>query len=278
MDFSAATHRIDAWMDRKSDALNPILVKETRQAMKSRQFGGTFLSMLAVAWILSLFGVLSLGDAVEWTEPGPSFFRVYYLILVFCLFFVVPFGVFWNMKIEFEQNTFEVLAATPLTPYRIVYGKLESGIVQMVIFYSTLAPFICLTYLLGGISLWGIAFFLFLSFVVSLGLSLGAVMLGSLAKKSVWTILNLVLLLSAAVITFFVFVGMVSLAGFSDLGMGFGSLMIGLVCGSVLFFYLAAIAVGVATSQLTPVNRYLRPAPYAPLTFILRKTTEKIRA
>ena len=44
--------RIDEWATRAGDAINPILVKETRQALKSRQFVATFglLLFASLAW------------------------------------------------------------------------------------------------------------------------------------------------------------------------------------------------------------------------------------
>ena len=44
--------------DYVTDRLNPILVKETRQALKSRQFIITFMLLLTVAWLISVFGTI----------------------------------------------------------------------------------------------------------------------------------------------------------------------------------------------------------------------------
>ena len=43
--------KIEALLDRLGDRLNPILVKEARQAMKSRQFVVTFSLLLICGWI-----------------------------------------------------------------------------------------------------------------------------------------------------------------------------------------------------------------------------------
>ena len=51
--------------DYVTDRLNPILVKETRQALKSRQFIITFMLLLTVAWLISVFGVVLNGPAIE---------------------------------------------------------------------------------------------------------------------------------------------------------------------------------------------------------------------
>ena len=41
-------------IERGSDWLNPILVKETRQSLKSRQFVATFLLMLVASWLVAV--------------------------------------------------------------------------------------------------------------------------------------------------------------------------------------------------------------------------------
>ena len=44
-------------LERLGDRFNPIVVKEVRQALKSRQFVVTFLLLLLAAWAGSIFGV-----------------------------------------------------------------------------------------------------------------------------------------------------------------------------------------------------------------------------
>ena len=50
--------------DYLTDRLNPILVKETRQALKSSQFIITFMLLLTVAWLISVFGTVWYGPAI----------------------------------------------------------------------------------------------------------------------------------------------------------------------------------------------------------------------
>lgn len=260
MNISITSNQFDQWMENRSDALNPILVRETRQALNSRQFAGTFLVTLCIAWILSVLFGIGLGSAMNETSAGIVFFHMYSLILSFCLFFIVPAGMFWNMSSEFQQNTLEVLVVTPLTAPRILFGKLQSGIVQMMVYYSTLAPFICLTYLLGGIGLIGIGLYLIISFAVSLALCLGAVMLGSLSHKTHWSSVNLLLLLAGSFIMFLIFMNLADIGQIDAFSTSaFGALLTGLTCFGFFFFILFSITFGVATDRLTPVSSYLRP-------------------
>src|SRR5262245_30477918 len=68
-------------LGRASDVLNPILVKEARQALRSRQFTATFFVMLAAGWMWSILGLALLGPSAYYGATGPSMFYWYFVIL-----------------------------------------------------------------------------------------------------------------------------------------------------------------------------------------------------
>ncbi|MFO0528375.1 MAG: ABC transporter permease, partial [Planctomycetota bacterium] len=112
-----------AWYDRcaawLADRCSPILVKECRQALKSRQFLWTFLLLLlaVVAW--SFWGLsLTIGQPSE--ESGPLMLTGYLMILAVPLFLVVPFSTFRSLVSELETETMPLLTITTMTPYQIV--------------------------------------------------------------------------------------------------------------------------------------------------------------
>ena len=53
--------KMERTLVRLGDRLNPILVKETRQALKSRQFLITFVLLLFCAWGWSVLGIARIG-------------------------------------------------------------------------------------------------------------------------------------------------------------------------------------------------------------------------
>ena len=61
--------RLDQRLERAGERLNPILVKEARQALKSRQFLITFLLLLVCGWCWSLIGVAVMGPRCT-TRPA----------------------------------------------------------------------------------------------------------------------------------------------------------------------------------------------------------------
>ena len=169
--------------DRVSDRLNPILVKETRQSLKSRQFVVTFMLLLLAAWLISAGGVLLSGSALEYGAAGQGFFGMYFSVLVFAILVIVPFGAFRSMLAERDQFTFELLSISTLTPRQIVWGKLCSSIVQILLYYSAIAPFIAFTSLLQGFDFANVVFLLAVAFLWSVFMSMIALMLSTVSQN-----------------------------------------------------------------------------------------------
>ena len=188
---------INAWSDRFSDYLNPILVKETRQALKSRQFVVTFMLLLFVAWLISAVGVLLAGGSIEYGSPGRSFVMFYTFILEFAVLLIVPFTAFRSMQIERELATFEMLNITTLKPRQIVWGKLSSALVQLFLFYSAIAPFVAFTSLLQGFDLPSTAFLLVAVLLWSVMACMVALTLSTLGNNRQWQSLNMLGILGA---------------------------------------------------------------------------------
>jgi hypothetical protein len=170
-------------MEQAGDWLNPILVKETRQALKSRQFIVTFLLMLIGAWMISVFGTLTAGDSLEFGSAGRGFFILYFDVLALAIFAVIPYTAYRSLLNERDQTTLELLSITTLTPRQLVLGKLSSAMVQVFIYYSAIAPFIAFTSLLQGFDLAQVSFILTASLLVTLCLTMLALMLAAVPQN-----------------------------------------------------------------------------------------------
>ena len=172
--------RANAWLEDMSDRLNPILVKETRQALKSRQFIVTFLLMLIASWLISVFGTLAAGDSLEFGSAGRGLFTSYFVVLELAIFVVVPYTAYRGLLNERDQTTLELLNITSLSPRQLVWGKLWSAMAQVFIFYSAIAPFIAFTSMLQGFDVALVAFVLAISILVTLCLTMLTLMLAAI--------------------------------------------------------------------------------------------------
>lgn len=241
-----------SWTEIVSERLNPILVKETRQALKSKQFSFTFLAVLALAWGWTMLGLAMAGPTVSYSNAGPGMLMGYEVILAFAVILIVPFSAYRSMASEREDGTFELLAITTMRARQIVGGKLGSAVVQMLVYVSALAPCIAFTYLLRGIDLLTISILLLFTILASFGLSIIALLMATLTTQRFVHIF-----LSVAVVLglFFSFMGTIGFASalldgelFREYPEGLGSALI-----EIATFYLGFMALffAAATANLT---------------------------
>ncbi|MCG8648298.1 MAG: ABC transporter permease, partial [Pirellulales bacterium] len=146
-------HRIDRWCERFGDALNPILVKETRQALKSRQFVTTFYLLLFAAFAWTVIGSISLMPEIYTSPSAPRLLTGYYALLAIPMLIVVPLAAYRSLEGEIDDGTLELLSITALSPWHIVLGKLASASLQMVLYYVVLFPCVAYAYTLRGVDL-----------------------------------------------------------------------------------------------------------------------------
>lgn len=267
LDATNWTTRFDGLWERYSDRLNPMVVRDVRQSLKNRLFLLVFFLLLTASWLTSTLGVLSYRSILAYVEVGPDFFRWYLIGLIGCLVFVVPAGAFFSMSQEFRDNAFEVLAVTTLSPSNIVFGKLQGTLVMILVYASAVAPFLSLSYLLGGIGLINVLFSLLVLGMVSLTLSLFALMMGSLAQKPWLEVLNLIILLIASLITSGVAYAMLTAFVIAE-NLNLADQIFGMICFGVFLGFMSLISLAVAQAQLTttylPLNYRRNPLTNAP--------------
>jgi ABC-type transport system involved in cytochrome c biogenesis permease component len=139
--------RFNEWF---SEWCSSILVKETRQALKSRQFIWTYFVLLLSVGVWTVLGMsVNRNDY----NAGRELLLGFWWILGFPLGLIIPFSAYRSLAREFEDGTIQLISITTMKPYQIVIGKFGSAILQMLIYLSVLAPCISFTYLLRGISL-----------------------------------------------------------------------------------------------------------------------------
>ncbi len=145
--------RVDHWCERVGDSLNPILVKETRQALKSRQFVMTFSVLLIAALAWTVVGSLSLMPQIYTSPSAPRLLIGYYVVLAIPMLMVVPLAAYRSLEGEIDDGTLELLSITALSPWHIVLGKLASASLQMVLYFVALFPCVAYAYTLRGVDL-----------------------------------------------------------------------------------------------------------------------------
>lgn len=202
-----ALMRFLSWV---GDRLNPILVKETRQSLKSRQFSLWFVLLLIACWITTIGAIAIIGPSIYYVSAGSLLLYVYYVILALPLAVVVPFSAYRSLSSEHEDNTRDLLEVSTLTPRQVINGKLGSAALQVTIYLSALAPCIAFTYLLRGVNLASIGLLLAYAVFASMGMSMVGLLLAAITRKKYSQVVMSVVLAGAL---FGVFAGLLVAAG-----------------------------------------------------------------
>lgn len=192
--------RMDRMLGRVSGWLNPILVKEARQSLKSRQFIITFLILLLASFVWTIFGVAMNAPDVFYLPTGKNLLSGYYFILAIPLLGIVPLAAYRSLAAEIENDTFEMLVITRLSSMRIVIGKLNSALLQMMLYFAAVVPCLVFCYLLRGVTFGSILILIELVGVNAMVLTSLAILLATLVPNRVGQTMVLLMLIVAILV------------------------------------------------------------------------------
>jgi hypothetical protein len=173
----------DRWAETVSERLNPIIVKEVRQGLRTRSFWVFFSLQLFICLIIALIAFAVTGDSVG--SEGVGFFIAFFLCLAVVQFFVLPYSAYRSMAREREEETWVLLTLTGIGPRRVLRGKLGSYAVQGLLYASAAGPFVLFSYYLNGIDLPTVVVALALGFAWHLFLISLAVSMATLAESRI---------------------------------------------------------------------------------------------
>lgn len=132
------------------DRINPIVVKELRQGLKSRSFLLFFVG-LQIAMVLSMFVYITsvIGQNAR-LEGADAFF---WTIIGVLLLLLLPLRAFQALHDEIRENTLELLFLSRLTAWKITWGKWVAHALQALLMVSAVFPYFVLRYFLGAIDI-----------------------------------------------------------------------------------------------------------------------------
>lgn len=140
------------WLD---DHLNPIVVKELRQAVQSRFVVAVLLFFLILQLtVVGIFIAVERGvHGVESLEfaPGRILFTILQGILLGTCVLFLPLYTGVRLSAERSSTNVDLLFVTTLSPRAIITGKFLGALVLGVMIFSACTPFLVFTYLLRGI-------------------------------------------------------------------------------------------------------------------------------
>ena len=175
-------------LENVSNTLNPIVIKELRQASQGKFLAVVLLIFLGIQ--LLTVGLFLTNESVSWSfDAGRNIFKTLAsMLLVICLI-LVPGYTGLRLAIERSDANVDLLFITTLRPRSIIWGKFFAALVFTALLYSVCMPFITLTYLLRGIDLPSIFVLLALNFIVVAVAIQCTILLGCLPANRVFKII-----------------------------------------------------------------------------------------
>lgn len=252
-------HKID-------DMLNPVLVKELRQATHGKFMRRIILGLLMFLFISMAIVLLtqSQGSGSN-MQQGGDLFSWFLFILCGCVFLGISNWSSNRFASERDSNSMELLYASTIRPSQIIAGKFLTGVIVAIQLYSICLPFMVICYLLRGIDVQTILMSTAATFVLFIPILLFSIFIGSLpisskSKRSLNGFIFIFLLWFGSVgVVGLLFNGNISF-DIRDENFWIGaSTMVGL-CGVIagLLFMLSVAAISPASSnRVLPVRLYI---------------------
>ena len=259
-------------LEKFNDRLNPIVVKELRQAVQ-----GKFLIVVLICFLclqLLAVGLFLTDEAVTHSfRAGQNVFQFLLGILLgTCLLFVPAYtGI--RLAGERADANVDLLFITTLRPRSIIWGKFFAGLAITILLYSACMPFMTFTYLLRGVDLPSVFILLALDFmIIAVSIQCG-ILIGCIpTNQALKVILGVAWLVVTVVIFVTLLVAMFAPGGLLSSGLGsqlnswnFWRGALGVLVGGVVFIgLLARLSIAlispVSANRALPVRIFLTAA------------------
>ncbi|MFC5456366.1 hypothetical protein [Prosthecobacter fluviatilis] len=253
------------------DRLSPMVVKELRQGLRTRLFGGVLVTLHLMLVLLTLMS----GGAENAAAVSGWFDGI--ITLVLCI--IMPLRGFSAVADELKSGTLDMLALTRLSAGRIIFGKWAAIASQSLLLMLSIMPYVVARFVFGGLDLFGEVAALFYKWLA--GLVLAAVIVALSTQRQFWlraVVVFLPLMMTGC--------GAFSLIIMSRMGGGMSSgrvftfftksgggstllLVVALAAWAVFFFLsLAATRIAPAASLLSVVKRSVHLAMFLSLMLL----------
>lgn len=146
------------------DRAPAILVKELRQAVRSRVVISILFFLLGLLLIVAAFGLSTVNSVQGYSGRGLSYhsatgqryFSSLFTLFIIPVFLFIPIYVAGNVVSERNNGMLELISATTLSEHQIILGKVSSGLVLGLFYLSIAVPFLLLSIFMRGVDLFGV--------------------------------------------------------------------------------------------------------------------------
>lgn len=175
--------------DWASQRVNPIVVKEARQSVRSRGVLAGIVLLLAILMVITLGHTLGRDPSEFNRAVGGGLFNTFNSITLFMCGLFIPFMTAQRFTSEQKGATADLMYTTTIKPSAMVWGKLTVSLLLGVLMISVAAPFMAMSYMYKGIDIPTILFWIGMNFVTLLAASSLGVFLAAIELSKVLRIL-----------------------------------------------------------------------------------------
>jgi hypothetical protein len=257
-------HRFRARLD---DWINPIVVKELRQAVQSRFVVAALLILLTIQLSATGIYLLVSESPVMDFEAGWQVFSVLYGVLLGVSMLFVPLYTAIRIIAERSDNNIDLLFITTIKPRSIVAGKLIAATILTILTFSACMPFMVFTYFLRGIDLPSIFVVLILGFLIVIVCSQLGIFIASIPVNRIFKLLFGIIGFLAFLMIYFAVMASVSNLIRTGIGSRVDNLQfwegvigfLGLIVFMVGVFFTSSVALitPVAANRALPVRLFI---------------------
>lgn len=186
---------LQAFVKRADDFLNPFVVKEARQAVRSRAVAWGLHAVLIVLAVILTLGMSGLSDNGGRGHGVETFVACQALLVLVCVY-CIPLYVGVRMACETTSQTgMDLLRGLMVSPARMALGKWYSGMLVGLLAMSAFAPFLTMCYFLRGVSMVMVAAALWVGMLQLAVATQVAVLIGSLGSRWILKVIGTVIYL-----------------------------------------------------------------------------------
>ncbi len=170
--------------------LNPIVKRDVRVQSRSMKIcWGVFAYELILAFVFFVaMMVIEQGNRYSTNNIYSALVWLYPVLAVtqlIILGIVVPVRTASSISGEKERQTFDIMMTTGMTPFSIILGKVMTAVVQSMFFVVASMPVMALCFVIGGMSISYLFWFLGVALLVSVFSASIGILCSSLCKRSI---------------------------------------------------------------------------------------------
>ncbi|MEM7235429.1 MAG: hypothetical protein AAF517_24870, partial [Planctomycetota bacterium] len=153
--------------DRIDDALNPIVVKELRQAVKGRIVTAMFSLFLTISLIVVTVILMNVEGrhSTDFDAGRDVLLSLQTIVMGTCLLFLPTYAAI-RLASERSDTNVDLLFISTIEPGTVVRGKFLSSCLLAAIIFAACMPFMTLSFLLRGVDLPSVALVLAVGFLI----------------------------------------------------------------------------------------------------------------